>query len=255
MQLLKNWKIVSKKLKGKSLIFLLDYDGTLTPIVKRGELANLSKTRKKTLIQLSNKYIIAIISGRSIKDIMKRVGIKGIFYAGNHGFEICGPSTKVIFGKAQRSAVRSIATELNDKTANMGGIIIEDKGITLSLHYRLAERKDYVKARKIFFKVIGPYLQKRKIRVLHGKKVLEVRPNISWDKGRVSLWLLDTFKKRYKLKRILPIYIGDDKTDEDAFKILKKKGLTIFVGKRKTLAEYTVKGVPQVYKFLDKFVR
>ncbi len=257
MQLLRNLKKTLARLEGKTLIFLLDYDGTLTPIVKRPGIADLSKQRKKVLRRLAKKFIIGIISGRKLKDIRKRVGIKGIYYVGNHGFEIHGPSTNITFGAAKlsRQSAAAIVRELKKKTKKIKGIIIEDKGITFSLHYRLANHKDYVKAKNIFSQVIKPYILRRKVRITYGKKVIEVRPNIAWDKGKACLWLIKTIKKRHVLRDIIPIYAGDDTTDEDAFGVLRKKGITILVGSRKTKAEFTVKNVYQIYKFLEKFVR
>ena len=143
--------------------------------------------------------------------------------------------------------------KLKSKILGIKGIFIEDKGITFSLHYRSAKHNDYLKARKAFFQIIRPYILKKKVRITYGKKVIEVRPNIAWDKGKASLWLIKMLKKKYNLKGIVPIYIGDDTTDEDAFRALKSRGITILIGRRKTAAEYSLKNVAQLYKYLEKF--
>lgn len=256
MQLLKNSKKILARTQGKTLIFLLDYDGTLTPIVKKPGLARLSKRGKNILRRLCKKFIVGIISGRKLDDVMRRVGIKRIFYVGNHGFEICGPSTKVTFGAAKlpRRSAAVLVKKLKNKVSDIKGIFIEDKGITFSLHYRPAKHNDYLKARKVFFQIIKPYILKRKVRITYGKKVIEVRPNIAWDKGKASSWIVKMLKKKYDLAKVVPVYIGDDVTDEDAFRALKASGITVLVGKRKTKAEFTVKNVPEVYKFLKKFI-
>ena len=129
-----------------------------------------------------------------------------------------------------------LVKKLKNKVSDIRGVFIEDKGITFSMHYRLAEHNDYLKARKVFFQIIKPYILKKKVRITYGKKVIEIRPNIEWDKGKVSLWLVNMVKKKYNLKSVIPIYAGDDTTDEDAFKVLRKEGITIFVGRRKTKA-------------------
>jgi len=256
MQLLKNWRKVLPKIKEKTPILLLDYDGTLTPIVKRPDLANLSLKNRKTLKDLSVKFFVCIISGRKISDVRKKVGIKGIFYAGNHGFEVFGPSINKVFGGSRFSKKEAsiIARKLKAKTKALKGILIEDKGITISMHYRLASRKNHQKAEKIFSAIVKPYVSAKKIRISHGKKVAEIRPNISWDKGRAALWFIKMLKKKHGLKKVLPIYLGDDTTDEDAFKALKKRGITVLVGTRKTAAEYSLRNVDKVYRFFQKII-
>lgn len=230
----------------------LDYDGTLTPIVKKPGLATLSRSRRAFLKKLRKApYIVtAIISGRMLSDLKRRVGIGGLYYVGNHGFEIEGPGIRITHPKALQAKpiLREIKTKLKKGFQKIKGIIIEDKILTLSLHYRLVQAKDLRKMKSIFPGIVRPYLKTKKIRLTYGKKVFEIRPNINWNKGRAVLWFLKKLKAR---KKDLPIYIGDDTTDEDAFRLLKKRGLTIRVGRAKrTRAKYYLKDVDGVYKFL-----
>ena len=234
-------------------ILFLDYDGTLTPIVKKPPLAVLSKARRTILkkIAKTTHITIAIISGRMLSDLKRRVGISGIYYAGNHGFEIQGPKIKIVHPKARlaKPILREIKAELKKRLKDIKGIIVEDKILTLSLHYRMARPKNFRRIKKIFSEIVRPYQRTEKIRVTRGKKVLEIRPDIEWNKGRAVLWLL---KKLGKGSKVLPIYIGDDRTDEDAFLALKNLGLTIRVGKsKKTHAQHCVKNVNEVYMFLE----
>ncbi len=234
-------------------ILFLDYDGTLTPIVKKPRLAVLPKARRDTLkaIARAPHILMAVISGRMLSDLKKKVSLRGIYYAGNHGFEIEGPKIKITHPKALKAKplLRQIKAKLQKTFKDMKGIIIEDKILTLSLHYRLVSPGDFRKIKNIFPKIIKPYLKTKKIRITYGKKVFEIRPNVPWDKGRAVLWFI---QKLAHGKKVLPIYIGDDRTDEDAFRALKKKGITIRVGKsKKTHAQYYVKNVDAVYKFLE----
>lgn len=231
----------------------LDYDGTLTPIVKKPGLAVLSKTRRSLLKKIARAphFLVAIVSGRMLSDLKKRVSIKGIYYAGNHGFEIAGPKTKITHPKALQAKpiLREIKSKLREKLGDIKGIIIEDKILTLSLHYRLVSAKDFKKIKKLFPGIVKPYLKTKKIRLTYGKKVFEIRPNIKWDKGRAVLWFM---KKVGKGKKFTPLYIGDDTTDEDAFRVVKT---SFRVGKtKKTHARYCLKDVDQVYKFLELLV-
>jgi len=235
----------------KYLLFL-DYDGTLTPIVKKPSLAILSKSRRSILRKISRaKHIlVAIISGRSLADVKKKVGIPHLIYAGNHGFEIQGPGIKLVHPAAQKTKplLKKIKPELAQALKGIKGIIIEDKVLSLSVHYRQVSAKSAQKVNRIFNQVVKPYLKKRKIKVTQGKKVFEVRPPVNWNKGYAVLWLLKELTKKIKAT---PIYIGDDLTDEDAFYALRKKGLTIRVGeKSKTFAKQWLRDVDEVYNFL-----
>jgi trehalose-phosphatase len=239
----------------KYLLFL-DYDGTLTPIVSKPSLAVLSKARRAFLKKLSCSpdLLISIVSGRLLADVKKKVGIPNIFYAGNHGFEISGPKTNIIHPKARsaKPVMKKIKNELATRLKGIKGVIVEDKVLTLSLHYRLVRTPDLKKVAKIFFRTVEPYLHAKEIRITSGKKVFEVRPNVAWDKGKAVLWLM---KKLGKGQRFTPVYIGDDRTDEDAFRVLKQRGLSVRVGRTKdTCAQRQVKDVDAVYRFLGRIL-
>jgi trehalose-phosphatase len=231
-------------------ILFLDYDGTLTPIVSKPSLAVLSKSRRAVLKKISKRLLTAVISGRMLSDLKKRVGITGLYFAGNHGFEIQGPKISLTHPKALQAKplIRQIKFKLQKNLKGIKGIIVEDKILTLSLHYRMARAKDFKRIKKIFSDTTKPFLKTKKIKITYGKKVFEVRPNIPWNKGHAVLWFL---RKLAKGKKLIPIYIGDDLTDEDAFLALKNKGITIRVGKSaKTHAKYYVKDVDGVYRFI-----
>jgi len=237
-------------------ILFLDYDGTLTPIVKKPGLAVLSKSRRNILKKISQNphFLVAVVSGRMLSDLKRRVGIPGIYYAGNHGFEIQGPKIKTVHPKARQAIplLREIKSKLQKKLKGMRGIIVEDKILTLSLHYRMVRSKDFGRIKRAFPEIIRPYLKTNKIKITYGKKVFEIRPNVEWNKGRAVLWLI---KKLGKGIKILPIYIGDDRTDEDAFSALKNWGATIRVGKsKKTHAEHCLKNVKEVYLFIESLL-
>lgn len=236
----------------RNLLIFLDYDGTLTPIVDKPHQAKLTKPQKSFLKSISKlpHVMVVVISGRMLADIKKRVGISGIYYAGNHGMEISGPKTKLVHPKAKsaKPILKKIKNELAKQLKGIKGVLVEDKILTVSLHYRLVSQKDLVKVKKKIKDITRPYLKTKKIRITHGKKVFEIRPNIKWDKGQAVLWFL---KKKAKIKNLFPIYIGDDVTDEDAFKVLQKRGLTFRVGQAKeTYAKHVVEQVDQVYELL-----
>lgn len=254
--------ILKRDIKNKFIYIFLDYDGTLTNITTTPEKALMPRQTRTALRRLSElpKHKIAIVSGRSLKDVIKKIRLRNnIVYVGNHGFEIKGPKIKfkspVPLG--YRKALEEIREKLNKALARVKGVFVEDKGFSLSLHYRLADKKDIQKIKTEFYSVLVPYEVRHNVIVATGKKIFEVRSSANWNKGKVVLWLLARQKFLLKNKKtdILPVYIGDDVTDEDAFEALKNKGLTIRVGKlKKSSARYYVRDVKEVVEFLERLI-
>ncbi len=245
-------KQLQSRFAKKNIFLFLDYDGTLSPIVSHPKKAKISKKCKKLLKNLSRRDSIrlAVISGRSLKDLRTRVGVKNIIYSGNHGLEISGVKLRPAnnLPSEYKRILKQIKRDLDWRLRQFKGAIIEDKGLTLSIHYRMVASEKVSQLKSVFQQAIRASGVNSKIKIREGKKVFEIRPPIEWDKGKIVSWLL----KKNKLKGAVPIYIGDDKTDEDAFKALKKKGLTIFVGKPiKSRADYYLKSTNDVLKFLS----
>ncbi|MFC1674829.1 trehalose-phosphatase [Candidatus Omnitrophota bacterium] len=255
--LFEEWNKLEKKLEGKNIFLFLDYDGTLTPIVEHPDRALIPLEARELIRRLSKtpKCRLAIISGRSLKDLKRMVGIEKIIYAGNHGLEIEGPKIRFEspISAGARGAMKQVKSDLEKKLSKVNGVLVEDKGLTLSVHYRQADEDDIPLIKNIFTSNTQPYVTRRKIRITSGKKVFEVRPAAKWDKGKVVLWLLAREQFASVAQNLVPIYIGDDKTDEDAFKVIKDNGLTIFVGKlRKSSAKYYLKSTAEVINFLKR---
>jgi len=234
------------------IALFLDFDGTLVPIQKDPAQCFLPEKIRDQLKSLtrSDHCYLSVLSGRSLSDIKKRVGIRRIYYGGNHGLDISGPNIKythpkVILAKPIMDiAKRNLRKEIDD----IDGAWLEDKKYTLSLHFRSVKKEDIFFVKRIFYKTVAKLLDKKPLAVVKGKKVLELVPNVSWDKGSAALWIL----KELKVK-CLTIYIGDDQTDENAFKALHKKGINIRVGKsKKTLADYYLKGYWEISRLLKQ---
>lgn len=257
--LFRDWDRIKKELSDKYIMLFLDYDGTLTPIVTTPGKAVISREVKELLNRLSKSPMckLAIISGRALKDIKNIVGLKGIIYSGNHGLEIEGPKIKfkVSILPRHKATLEQIKNDLKKKLSSINGVFIEDKGLSLSLHYRLVNKEKIPQVKTIFHETITLYLARNKIKIKTGKMMLEVRPRLDWDKGKAVLWLLARQKFALREKGFVPIYIGDDKTDEDAFKVLKNKGLTIFVGKPdRSFAQYYLKDTGEIKGLLKRIL-
>lgn len=257
--LFSKWDELKGDFTNRHTCLFIDYDGTLTPIAEHPDKAVICQGMRNILRDLSTKpgCSIGIISGRSLKDIKSMVGLEGIIYVGNHGLEIEGPKIKFKSQISSRlaSIIRNLKEELTDKLSGIKGIFVEDKNVTLSVHYRLATRSGYLSARKIIEEVIRPLSARNKIKVSYGKKVTEIRPPVQWNKGKVVAWLLARQTFILGDYPIMPVYLGDDATDEDAFAMLKNKGLTIYIGRpKKSQARYYLKDTREVFEFLKKIL-
>ncbi|MDY6997531.1 MAG: trehalose-phosphatase, partial [Actinomycetota bacterium] len=220
-------------------VVLLDFDGTLSEIVNDPDAATLLPGAEAMLRELAAHCPVAVISGRSLADIRARVAVPGLWYAGSHGFELVAPDGARHQNEAGAAAVEvlgSAVTELRDRLAGIDGVLIEDKRFSVAVHYRNVadERVDEVIAA---VRVIG---QRANLPVTGGRMVIELRPDVDWDKGRTVDWILDRIDGE---ELMLPIYIGDDLTDEDGFDAIRNKGIGVAVrsvesGDRRSAARF-----------------
>ena len=232
----------------RQLAIFLDYDGTLTPIVSHPEKALLSDSMRQALQSLVMQAPVAILSGRDLDDIRQRVNIGAIVYAGSHGFDIAGPR-----GLRKEMAMEfllrldMVEQELGKQLAGIAGARVERKRFSIAAHYRNVNENDVSKVERAVGEVAARH---RELRKMDGKKVYELLPDIDWDKGKAVLWLLET--PGLERAKIRPIYIGDDRTDEDAFRALGQRGAGILVSEqpRSTAARYALKNPAEVERFL-----
>lgn len=243
------------KFAGHRLSVFLDYDGTLTPIMPHPEEAVLSETMRATILALSKVALVAVVSGRNKNNIQDLVGLPNIFYVGNHGFDIEGPLGTDIHYEIGLDSIRMMEKcfrQLQTELMEIPGVQFEPKKLTVTIHYRHVEEKNI----PLVFELIKNCVQKYpELKISAGKKVLEIRPNIDWDKGRAVLWLAE--KLGLNQPHDLLIYLGDDLTDEDAFRILPPHGIGILVGNHAdlTYADYHLQDPDQVKQFLDKLIK
>jgi len=236
---------------GRPAIFL-DYDGTLTPIVSHPEKALLSDSMREALQALVMQAPVAILSGRDLDDVRQRVNIDRIVYAGSHGFDIAGPR-----GLRRQEATELLPAldvaekELWEKLAGIAGALLGRKRFSIAAHYRNVNESDVPKVERAVSEVAARH---RELRKMDGKKVYELLPDIDWDKGKAVLWLLENLG--FERAKVRPIYIGDDRTDEDAFRALRQRGVGILVSEQPqpTAASYSLKDPTEVERFLRELV-
>jgi len=260
--LFQSWQSFSADTSAAAHILLLsDYDGTLTPIASRPDEAVLSPEVRERLRKLTGKpnFSIGIISGRPLSETRAMVGVAGIYYAGNHGLEIEGPGLNYVnpAAEAARAEIKGLVGQLSASLGNIRGVIIEDKGLSLSVHYRMVEKGYVITVNEVFHQIVSSLLSEGKIRITSGKKVWEVRPPIDWHKGKAVALIRDEVKKLLQLEQLLTIYLGDDTTDEDAFRVVRRpQGWSIFVGQENMASEadYFLNSTSEVADFLSRLL-
>jgi trehalose 6-phosphate phosphatase len=237
---------------GDRLAVFLDYDGTLTSIVNHPEAAWLSESMRETLRSLVARVPVAILSGRDLDDVRGRVHVDGIVYAGSHGFDIMGAGgLRRELGGEYLPVLDAAEAELREALDEIPGAQLERKHFSVAAHYRNVNEDDAFRVAQAVDEVAARH---RELRRINGKKVYELLPDIDWNKGKAVLWLLETLE----LERgsALPIFIGDDRTDEDAFSALEKRGVGVLVSERPqvTAASYWLNNPEEVERFLRALI-
>jgi trehalose 6-phosphate phosphatase len=233
-----------------------DFDGTLSEIVKDPDTAQLADGATEALTALSARCPVAILSGRDLADVRERIGLPGLWYAGSHGFELTGPDGKH-HQNAEAAAAISVladaAAELAGQLGDIPGVVVEHKRFGVAVHYRNAAR-DRVGEVAAAVRSAG---QRSALRVTTGREVIELRPDVDWDKGKTLRWVLDYIRDNEGGGPLLPIYLGDDITDEDAFDAVADDGIAILVrhsddGDRATAARYALDDPDRVREFTER---
>lgn len=240
------------------LMVLSDYDGTLTPIAATPRQAVLSSDTRALLRRLSRVpgICVGVVSGRSLHEVKQCVGLPTLLYAGNHGLELQGPGVSFVHPKAKaaRASLRGLAVRLQRALRDVvPGAWVEWKGLTFSVHWRAVRRS----AQPLFYALVARELQESRqrgrIRVTHGKRVVEVRPPVEWGKGEAVEWLWRRLPVPRQAPRPWVIYLGDDHTDEGAFRMTNRLGgISIVVGspRHQTAATYGLRSPRHVHRWL-----
>jgi trehalose 6-phosphate phosphatase len=261
--LLAAWpRVLEQTRKSKHILFLSDFDGTLTPIVEKPELAVMGEDTRRLLqiLAYDRHFTVGIISGRALADLKSKVNISAIIYAGNHGFEIEGPGLNFINPVVDelKPFFRIVRQVLNLTLGSIKGVLVEDKGITLSVHYRQVDEDKATHVKYLVERTINSPVSRGLFKLTSGKKVYEVRPAVNWDKGKAIQLLMKRYGRGDRESGLLPIYLGDDMTDEDGFQVIEKygQGISVRVGEPVpgSLARYFLKSPGEVHLFLAKLL-
>lgn len=237
----------------KEVLLMMDYDGTLVSIMPRPDLARPDKKLLKTLERLCRlpKYTLAVLSGRQLEELRKLLPVPGLYLGGVHGAVISRPDGECV-SLLDRTGVEEVITVLcrlaGELIKDQPGFLIENKRYALAIHYRLADSEAAEK-------VLGDFtIESRGLRrqfdleLLKGKEILEVRPK-GMHKGNAISWL------KKNSPRAFFTFLGDDTTDEDAFKCVEN-GLGVLVSEypRPSNASLRLNSPLEVQKFLELLI-
>ena len=251
------WPRVVSALEESHILLCLDFDGTLARIVQKPSDAVLPARTRMVLKKLRAKgwCTIAVISGRTLHSLMRKVRLEGIIYGGNHGAQLTGPNIdfQAPIGPETYRAFETIKSSVRSLTAGMNGVVLEDKTHSLSIHFREFE-EDVPQLARAVSHIVQSFIDDGYVRINTGKKVFDITPG-SWNKGMAVQWLLRHLSVSTVSQSVVPIYIGDDTTDEDAFAAIGENGFTVVVGNvRRSAAQYSLKDTDEVFKLLEKML-
>lgn len=252
---------LSRRLAGRRPAIFLDYDGTLTPIVERPELAVLSDAMRAIVRDLAHRCPVAVVSGRDRADVERLVGIDGLIFAGSHGFDIRVPGGRRIAreeGGDFAPLLDSVKARLRREGGAIEGTLVEPKKASVAIHYRQVAEADRPQVKTLVDAILAEH---ETLRVTPGKMVYEIQPKLDWNKGKAVLWLLEALD--LTAPDVLPLYFGDDITDEDAFEALSGRGIGIYVSgatgeadeNRPTAADYRLENPDETGRLLDTLAR
>ncbi|KAH7841454.1 hypothetical protein Vadar_030063 [Vaccinium darrowii] len=272
---LASFEQITNYAKGKRLALFLDYDGTLSPIVDNPECAFMSKPMRAVVRDAAKCFPTAIISGRSRDKVYEFVGLAELHYAGSHGMDIMGPVRPMsndhpncirstdkqgnevnLFQPASEflPMIDEVFRSLVEITKEIEGAKVENNKFCVSVHYRNVDEKLWTTIAESVHRILIGY---PRLRLTHGRKVLEVRPVLDWNKGKAVEFLLESLGLS-DCDEVLPIYVGDDRTDEDAFKVLRERnrgyGILVSSAPKESHALYSLRDPSEVMEFLKALV-
>lgn len=273
---LKSFDRVVRHAHKKPIVVFLDYDGTLSPIVEDPERAFMSAEMRSTVKDVASYFPTAVISGRSRPKVEQFVQLTELYYAGSHGMDIVGPAkssdgfrvkgTKardkkgndlVAFQPASEylPLINEVTAALIESTKAVKGAKVENNTFCVSVHFRRVKEEYWEALAELVGDVMKDFPT---LSLTHGRKVLEVRPSIEWDKGKAVDFLLNSLGFK-DTSEVIPLYFGDDKTDEDAFKMINttKYGCSILVSSvpKSTAAKLSLQDPSEVMEFLRRLVQ
>lgn len=240
---------VRRRAKDRHLLLLLDFDGTLTEFAPDPQAVFLPPSRQDEIRRLQPHATVGIVSGRRLHDVRERVGVEVAVVAGLHGLEIEGLGERFVHPEMEKAhaAVVEVSEGLHAIAASLPGAFVEEKGASVALHYRQTDLAGQRVAVESFGTLAAPLIARGLLRLMRGSYVLELLPNIDWNKGHAVQWIMD--RVEHQKGPVFAVYIGDDLTDQEALKAVQGEGLAIAASDRVT-GDVQMDGPVGVERFL-----
>lgn len=224
-----------ERVEGRHTLLLTDFDGTLSELAPTPAAAIVASPVQEAFAAMASvpHLTLGVVSGRRMDDVAARVGPSAEFVAGLHGLEIRGHGEEFMHRALDEvePVIARLASAAERELAWCHGCFLENKRWALTCHVRMAAAEDAERALEEFEALADPYLESRVLRLLIGSKAVELLPAADWNKGRAVQWIRARVARETS-RSVSVIYLGDDRTDEDAFTALGVDDLAIGVGLR-----------------------
>jgi trehalose 6-phosphate phosphatase len=253
---------LDRRLGGRRPAVFLDYDGTLTPIVDRPEDAVISSSMRDAVRRLAKRCTVCVISGRDRRVVQELMGVDDLVVAGSHGFDIWSPAAGTVEHRAGggfEDLLERVMARVREEVESIEGALVEPKKVSVAVHHRLVAERERTRVKEVVDRLLAEHPDE--LKVTPGKMVYELQPKLDWDKGKAVLYLLEALGLNHE--ELVPLYLGDDITDEDAFEALVGVGVGVFVGHaddpevggRTTAADFVLDSTEEVERFLEGLAR
>jgi trehalose 6-phosphate phosphatase len=256
---------IRRQIAGRKIALFLDLDGTLAPIADRPDLVEVPPTTRELLEGLARVCPVTVVSGRGLEDLRDKVQVRSLYYAADHGFQILGPvrsRLELEVGREYRPQLEQAAAALRRGLRMVEGALVEEKGLSLAVHYRLVPESRHAAVLRAVADVAETFPV---LRVTEGKLVYEFRPPGGWNKGKALVWIMEQLGLDRRRETSpdeagaaspaegFPIAIGDDLTDEDMFGAIEGWGAGVIVGRpeRPTRATYRMADHVEAARLLE----
>lgn len=223
-----HWEYLRLRIATSTAVCVLsDFDGTLVSLESRPDLPRLKGEVRRVLEDLHRcpRAVLGIVSGRALEDLVERVGLPGIWYVGNHGYEIRDPrgEERRFYESEDVKYVSAVNEEMGQVLREIPGVFLEHKGPVLAVHYRGVEEGRVGDVERGFLTIMDRH--RSRLMISRGHAVFEARLRGGANKGRAVNHI-----RRQLPAGALTLYFGDDMTDRDAFRELRGVGVSIEIG-------------------------
>jgi trehalose-phosphatase len=244
--------------ESRHLLLLLDFDGTLCEFNPDPAAVWLPDRRRELLLAMAGAKptTLGIVSGRRLDDVRRRAGLPGsTYFAGLHGLEIEGRGDHFVHPDTAAGAelLASLGGRLARDLGGMPGVFIEDKTLSLVAHYRVASDADAARVPEVVMRHAAPHVDNGSLRVIPGSFAMELLAEIPWHKGSAVDWIRQRVEALHH--DVACVYVGDDITDEDAFRAVRGRGLAIAASTRPSGADFVIEGPAEVERLLERLAR